>query len=116
MDSTTQPSPDRNGHPASRGVPVVPSERLGRRGSALRGALELLGRRIERLLRVGVVEDDALDHARERGLAQQQLAEKQSLEEHEFLQPLLYNSMVEQQSLEGRQKALEDRVKQLQQV
>jgi hypothetical protein len=47
-------------------------------------------------------------------LAQQQLAEKNSLDEQEYLQPLLYNSMVEQQSLEDRQKVLEDRVKRLQ--
>lgn len=47
-------------------------------------------------------------------LAQQQLAEKRSLDEQEYLQPLLYNSMVKQQSLEARQHALEDRLKQLQ--
>jgi hypothetical protein len=47
-------------------------------------------------------------------LAQQQLAEKKSLDEQEYLQPLLYNSMVEQQSLEDRQKVLEARVKSLQ--
>jgi hypothetical protein len=47
-------------------------------------------------------------------LAQQQFAEKRALDEQEYLQPLLYNSMVEQQSLEYRQKFLEDRVKQLQ--
>lgn len=47
-------------------------------------------------------------------LAQQQLVEKHALDEQEYLQPLLYNSMVEQQSLENRQKALEDRVKRLQ--
>jgi hypothetical protein len=47
-------------------------------------------------------------------LAQQQLAEKKSLDEQEYLQPLLYNSMVEQQSLEDRQKAFEAAVKRLQ--
>lgn len=47
-------------------------------------------------------------------LAQQQLAEKRSLDEQEYLQPLLYNSMVKQQSLEDRQKALADRMKRLQ--
>jgi hypothetical protein len=47
-------------------------------------------------------------------LAQQQLAEKNSLDEQEYLQPLLYNSMVERLSLEERQKVLEDRVKRLQ--
>lgn len=47
-------------------------------------------------------------------LAQQLVAEKQSLDEQEYLQPLLYNSMVEQQSLEERQRALEERVKKLQ--
>ena len=49
-------------------------------------------------------------------LAQQQLAEKRSLDEQDYLQPLLYNSMVEQRSLEDRHKMLEDRVKQLQQM
>jgi hypothetical protein len=47
-------------------------------------------------------------------LAQQLAAEKQSLDEQEYLQPLLYNSMVHQRSLEERQRALEDRVKRLQ--
>ena len=41
---------------------------------------------------------------------------KESLDEQDYLQPLLYNSMVEQRSLEDRQKVLEDSVKQLQQV
>jgi hypothetical protein len=47
-------------------------------------------------------------------LAQQQLAEKRSLDEQEYLQPLLYNSMVKLQSLESRQKVLEERLKKLQ--
>ena len=46
-------------------------------------------------------------------LAQQQLAERRSLNEQEYLQPLLYNSMVEQQSLEDRQRVLEARKKKL---
>ncbi len=49
-------------------------------------------------------------------LAQEQLAEQRSLNEQEFLRPLLYNSMVERQSLEDRQKVLEQRLKQLQRV
>ncbi len=47
-------------------------------------------------------------------LAQQLVAEKQSLDEQEYLQPLLYNSMVKQQSLEERRQVLEDRLKKLQ--
>jgi hypothetical protein len=47
-------------------------------------------------------------------LAQQQLAEKKSLGEQEYLQPLLYNCMVKRQSLEDRQKVLENRLKKLQ--
>jgi hypothetical protein len=47
-------------------------------------------------------------------LAQQQLAEKKSLDEQEYLQPLLYNGMVKRQSLEDRQKVLENRLKKLQ--
>jgi hypothetical protein len=47
-------------------------------------------------------------------LAQHQLAEKQSLDEQEFLQPLLYNSMVKEQSLKDRQRVLEGRVKEMQ--
>src|SRR5438132_1158329 len=47
-------------------------------------------------------------------LAQQQLAEEKSLDEQEYLQPLLYNCMVKRQSLEDRQKVLENRLKKLQ--
>ena len=47
-------------------------------------------------------------------LAQEQLAEKRSLDEQEYLQPFLYNCMVKRQSLEDRQKVLEGRLKKLQ--
>jgi len=47
-------------------------------------------------------------------LGQQRLAERRSLAEQEYLQPLLYNSMVKQQSLTDRQRVLEDRLKQVQ--
>jgi hypothetical protein len=61
---------------------------------------------------------DQLGDGKVRGLlfdlAQQQLAEKKSLNEQEYLQPLLYNCMVKRQSLEDRQKVLENRLKKLQ--
>ncbi len=49
-------------------------------------------------------------------LAAVQLAEKRSLDEQEFLKPLLYNRQVEVQLLQRRQQALEARVKELESV
>jgi hypothetical protein len=75
---------------------------------------------IEELTRQEKTLTEQLGDGQARGLrfdlAQQQRAEKNSLDEQEYLQPLLYNSMVEQLSLEDRQKVLEDRVKRLQTV
>ena len=74
--------------------------------------------RIKKLVEEEMVLTEQLGDGKVRGLrfdlAQQLVAEKQSLDEQEYLQPLLYNSMVEQQSLEDRQRVLEDRVKKLQ--
>jgi hypothetical protein len=73
---------------------------------------------IERLIQEEKQLTEELGDGKVRGLrfelAQQQLAEKRSLDEQEYLQPLLYNCMVKRQSLEDRQKVLEDRLKKLQ--
>jgi hypothetical protein len=73
---------------------------------------------IEKLIQEERLLTEQLGDGKVRGLhfdlAQQQLAEKRSLDEQEYLQPLLYNSMVKRQSLEDRRRVLEGRVKKLQ--
>ncbi|HLJ94217.1 MAG TPA: hypothetical protein VKU02_13600 [Gemmataceae bacterium] len=84
----------------------------------IQGNIVKITEEIERLLQEEKQLTEQLGNGKDRGLrfdlAQQQVAEKRSLDEQEYLQPLLYNSMVEQQSLEERRNVLEDRLKKLQ--
>jgi hypothetical protein len=105
-DQTNKPIPGLGS------LPVL-NDAYGRRQLAIVAVTEEIKKLIEEEEKLRT---EQLGDGKVRGLrfdlAQQQLAEKQSLDEQEYLQPLLYNSMVEQQSLEERHKVLEDRLKQ----